>query len=158
MPARTDIAAGNPIEKSQSSLGLIRSLGLDNVPRTRPMYRGLIALLERTISRGEMPPGTRLPAERDLAKTLRMSRTTVVRAYRELEARGLVRGYVGRGTFVAAKPEMEKSWFVAGRTGAANELRITSSDAVVPARAHPGGDPRELALKLTSITWQPASQ
>ncbi|HZW53351.1 MAG TPA: hypothetical protein VFF00_04905, partial [Candidatus Elarobacter sp.] len=60
--------------------------------------------------------------------------------------------------FVAAKPEMEKSWFVAGRTGAANELRITSSDAVVPARAHPGGDPRELALKLTSITWQPASQ
>ena len=60
--------------------------------------------------------------------------------------------------FIAAKPEMEKSWFVAGRTGAANELRITSSDAVVPARAHPGGDPRELALKLTSITWQPASQ
>jgi len=60
--------------------------------------------------------------------------------------------------FVAAKPEMEKSWIVPSRTGAANELRITSSDAVVPARAHPGGDTRELALKLTSITWQPASQ
>ena len=34
-----------------------------------------------------------------------ISRTTVVSAYRELEARGLVRGYVGRGTFVCARPD-----------------------------------------------------
>jgi hypothetical protein len=60
--------------------------------------------------------------------------------------------------FVANKPEMEKTWVVAGRTGAANELRITSSGAVVPGLKHPGGDMRELALKLTSITWQPAAQ
>jgi hypothetical protein len=60
--------------------------------------------------------------------------------------------------FVAGKPELEKSWIVPSRAGAANDLRITSSDAVVPARTHPGGDTRELALKLTSITWQPASQ
>src|SRR5438552_12261089 len=140
MPARTDIAAGNPIEKSQSSLGLIRSLGLDNVPRTRPMYRGLIALLERTISRGEMPPGTRLPAERDLAKTLRMSRTTVVRAYRELEARGLVRGYVGRGTFVAAKPEPGSAPFAwRGKVSAA---ALQSTDSTVRDLVGAASDPR----------------
>jgi DNA-binding transcriptional MocR family regulator len=36
---------------------------------------------------------------------LSVSRATVVAAYRELEARGLVRGYVGRGTFVCARPD-----------------------------------------------------
>ena len=47
----------------------------------------------------------RLPAERELAEALKVSRTTVVSAYRDLETRGLVRGYVGRGTFVCAAPE-----------------------------------------------------
>src|SRR5256885_9884162 len=90
------------MKKSQSTLGLIRSLGVDPnaVPGTRPMYRRLVDLFERTISRGEMAPGIQLPPERDLARAFRVSRTTVVTAYRELEAKGLVRGYVGRGTFV----------------------------------------------------------
>src|SRR5205823_14505506 len=102
-----DIGATFAMKKSQSSLGLIQALGVDPaaVPRTRPMYRRLVDLFERTISRGQMAPGVQLPPERDLARALRVSRTTVVTAYRELEARGLVRGYVGRGTFVAAKPE-----------------------------------------------------
>src|SRR5438876_814148 len=51
---------------------------------------------------GALTPGFRLPPERDLAGALGVSRATVVSAYRELEAKGLVRGYVGRGTFVSA--------------------------------------------------------
>jgi hypothetical protein len=57
--------------------------------------------------------------------------------------------------FVADKPEMEKTWVVASRRGVMNEMRITTSDTVIPARAHPGGDARELGLKLLAITWQP---
>ena len=60
--------------------------------------------------------------------------------------------------FVAAKQEAEKTWILASRQGAANELRITTSETIVPARAHAGGDTRELGLKLLAITWQPASQ
>jgi len=60
--------------------------------------------------------------------------------------------------FTADALEMKKSWTVAGREGGgANELRISTSGAIVPARAHPGGDTRELGLKLLAITWQPST-
>jgi len=49
---------------------------------------------------GELPEGTRLPPERKLAASLGVNRTTVVNAYRELEALGLVEAHVGRGTTV----------------------------------------------------------
>ncbi|MCA1651514.1 MAG: winged helix-turn-helix domain-containing protein [Acidobacteria bacterium] len=71
----------------------------------RPLYGHLVTLLESAISSGELPSGAKVPPERELAQRLRISRTTVVSAYRELEARGLLRGYVGRGTFVCAVPE-----------------------------------------------------
>lgn len=66
----------------------------------RPRYRQLCDALAAAIGRGDLMPGARLPSERDLAAALGLSRTTVVNAYRELEAGGLVRGHVGRGTFV----------------------------------------------------------
>ena len=69
------------------------------------LYSHLVALLEAAIRRGDVSSGSRLPPERELASRLRISRTTVVSAYRELESRGLLRGYVGRGTFVCAAPE-----------------------------------------------------
>src|SRR5690349_7560160 len=91
----------------QSIIGLFNLLRLDPeaLPRTRPFYRRLVDLIERGVSRQELAAGYQLPPERDLARALRVSRATVVAAYRELEARGLVRGYVGRGTFVCARPD-----------------------------------------------------
>ncbi len=68
------------------------------------LYLQLAELLAWRMGTGELPPGARLPSERDLARQLAISRTTVVSAYRELESRGLVRGHVGRGTFVCAVP------------------------------------------------------
>jgi DNA-binding transcriptional MocR family regulator len=70
-----------------------------------PLYRQLGEMLAAAIADGTLAEGERLPSERDLALTLGVSRTTVVTAYRELEARGLVRGHVGRGTFVCAADE-----------------------------------------------------
>src|SRR4249919_3901165 len=66
------------------------------VRTSRPLYAHLVTLLEGAIARGDLPSGSRLPPERELASRLRISRTTVVSAYRELESRGLLRGYVGR--------------------------------------------------------------
>lgn len=71
----------------------------------RPLYGHLVTLFENAIARGDLQSGARLPPERELAGRLRISRTTVVSAYRELESRGLLRGFVGRGTFVCAAPE-----------------------------------------------------
>jgi DNA-binding transcriptional MocR family regulator len=68
------------------------------------IYLQLAEMLAWRIETGELLPGARLPSERDLARQLGISRTTAVSAYRELEARGLVRGHVGRGTFVCAGP------------------------------------------------------
>jgi DNA-binding transcriptional MocR family regulator len=72
---------------------------------SEPLYNQVLGALKRAIETGKLSPGTRLPAERDLAKQLHSSRTTVAKAYRELETRGLLRSHVGRGTFVCAIPE-----------------------------------------------------
>lgn len=85
----------------------LRLLGLGDgaLPKTRPVYRHIAQAIERNITTGALALDFRLPAERELAEALKVSRTTVVSAYRDLETRGLVRGYVGRGTFVSAAPE-----------------------------------------------------
>jgi DNA-binding transcriptional MocR family regulator len=67
-----------------------------------PVYGQLATSIEAAISDGRIQLGTRLPSERKLAADLELSRTTVTLAYRELEARGLVRGRVGHGTVVIA--------------------------------------------------------
>jgi 2-aminoadipate transaminase len=79
-------------------------LQLDPAAET-PLYRQLGDALAGAIADGALEEGERLLSERDLAQSLGVSRTTVVTAYRELEARGLVRGHVGRGTFVCAADE-----------------------------------------------------
>lgn len=64
------------------------------------LYLQLAEALASAVAGDELAMGERLPSERELAGVLGVSRTTVVAAYRELEARGLARGHVGRGTFV----------------------------------------------------------
>ena len=93
----------------------------------RPLYGHLVSLLETAIAKGELPSGTRVPPERTLAQRLKISRTTVVSAYRELESRGLLRGYVGRGTFVCAAPEPEGTPFAWRGKIAAAALRSSDS-------------------------------
>jgi GntR family transcriptional regulator len=53
------------------------------------------------IERGELRPGHKLPAERDLAAEIGVGYMTVRRAMRLLRERGLIVTVVGRGTFVA---------------------------------------------------------
>lgn len=53
------------------------------------------------IIEGRLAGGDRLPAHRDLARTLQIGLGTVTKAYAALERRGLTRSVKGRGTFVA---------------------------------------------------------
>ncbi len=67
-----------------------------------PLYRQIADGVRRGIADGALPLGSRLPPERTLAAELAVDRTTVVAAYRELAAEGLVSAHVGRGTTVCA--------------------------------------------------------
>src|SRR5438477_13122134 len=109
--------------------GTLRQLGLSaaGFPRTRPLYRHICSAFERAMTSGQLTPGSRLPAERQLASALQVSRATIVHVYRELEARGLVRGYVGRGTFVSAAPDSSGAPFAWRGKVAAAALRATDS-------------------------------
>ncbi len=70
------------------------------------------------IRRGVLAAGARLPGSRTLARQLGVDRTTVVRAYAELEAQGWVRSVPQRGTFVAVDaPYSSPLAKVVGRQG-----------------------------------------
>ena len=68
-----------------------------------PLNEQLAEALSQAIQVGLLPPGTRLPAERELARELALSRTTIVAAYDRLRLAGLARSRQGSGTRVAAR-------------------------------------------------------
>jgi len=78
----------------------LSKLSLD-VKSDTPLYRQLADSITRLISDGTIQSGDRLPPTRELAIQLGLNRTTVAAAYANLEEAGLIRGHVGRGSFVA---------------------------------------------------------
>ncbi|MCU1383827.1 MAG: PLP-dependent aminotransferase family protein [Acidobacteria bacterium] len=135
-----------PRQADQSVNGLFRLLGTEpkSLSRARPIYRRIVALLGDGITRGAVPAGHQLPPERDLAAALAISRATVVSAYRELEARGLVRGYVGRGTFVSATPDTASAPFAWRGKIAASALQANETTVRDLVRA--ASDPRLISV------------
>lgn len=68
-----------------------------------PLYRKLHTRLVTEISSGGIRPGTRLPSTRSLARTLGVSRATVILAFEELVSEGYLQGQPGSGTYVAER-------------------------------------------------------
>ncbi|MGD1876386.1 MAG: FadR/GntR family transcriptional regulator [Kiloniellaceae bacterium] len=68
--------------------------------QTKRLFQQVYEQLAALIARGEFPLGERLPAERDLARQLGVSRATVREAMIALELLGLVEVRVGAGSFV----------------------------------------------------------
>ena len=68
------------------------------------LARQLYQALRERILDGRLASGTRLPASRELAALLSISRNTVTRALDQLYAEGYVAGRVGDGTYVAVLP------------------------------------------------------
>ncbi|MEO1016532.1 MAG: FCD domain-containing protein [Pseudomonadota bacterium] len=71
---------------------------------TRRLYEQIAEQISDLIGRGEFQPGSKLPAERDLALTLGVSRPTVREALIALELADLVEVRVGVGVFVRKNP------------------------------------------------------
>lgn len=69
-----------------------------------PLYAQIVLRVREMITGGALKVGDRLPASRDLAKTLGVNRNTVAYAYEELEADAIVSSQVGRGTYISGIP------------------------------------------------------
>src|SRR5438045_2685890 len=65
-----------------------------------PLYQQIEAYLRQSITAGALAPATRLPATRQVAQDLGISRITVENAYAALESEGLVERRAGSGTYV----------------------------------------------------------
>jgi len=70
-----------------------------------PLYEQVADYVAARITAGDLASGQKLRAERDLADEWGVGYQTVRRAMRELRERGLVVSRVGKGTFVAGKPD-----------------------------------------------------
>jgi GntR family transcriptional regulator len=68
-----------------------------------PVYRQILDQFKYYIASGVLKPGDRLPSIRELAQTLAVNPTTVVRVYADLEHEGVIEMQHGRGAFVTAR-------------------------------------------------------
>jgi GntR family transcriptional regulator len=65
-----------------------------------PTYRQLVQQVEHALRLGYLKPGDQLPTVKGTVTALAINPNTVLKAYRELEQRGLAAGRPGQGTFV----------------------------------------------------------
>lgn len=70
-----------------------------------PYYRSIASLLEYDIINGYLKPNTKLPPQRELADFLDVNLSTITRAFKICELKGLIYAVTGRGTFVASGTE-----------------------------------------------------
>jgi GntR family transcriptional regulator len=71
---------------------------------SQPIYQQVIIEIQRSLVRGELKPGDKLPSQRDLAQTMKVNHNTIQRAYREMEGEGFVETIRGMGTFITNNP------------------------------------------------------
>jgi GntR family transcriptional regulator len=65
-----------------------------------PTYLQLVQQVEHALRLGYLKPGDQLPKVRDVVASLAINPNTVLKAYRDLEMKGLAAGRPGRGTFI----------------------------------------------------------
>lgn len=77
---------------------------MTTMPDTRKLYRQVADSIMASIQSGDFKPGARLPSERDLAVSFKVSRPTIREAMIALEIRGLVEARHGSGIYITEHP------------------------------------------------------
>jgi len=129
-----------------------------------PIYRQIYERLREQILAGALPEGTRLPPERTLADRTSVNRSTVVHAYRELAADGLIEQRVGSGSRVAAlaggRPDRAAAvpwwvtlppWRVGAFPAVLGELAASEHETIGFVQGVPPEDPSPLAALSRSF-------
>lgn len=70
-----------------------------------PTYLQLVHQVEHALRLGYLVFGDQLPRVKDVVSSLSINPNTVLKAYRDLEQKGLIGARPGQGTFVVASPE-----------------------------------------------------
>src|ERR1700730_12380940 len=89
------------IDKGTSGLGSPIEFRLDPASGI-PAHLQLVQQVEHAMRLGYLKPGDQLPKVRDAVASLAINPNTVLKAYRELEIKGLAAGRPGPGTFIRA--------------------------------------------------------
>lgn len=92
-----------------------------------PVYRQIIDQVAGGIAAGALTGGDQLPTVRRLAVDLAINPNTVIRAYRELEIRGVLETQQGTGTFISHRKTP--------RNDAARQRRLSQLAGECAARA-----------------------
>jgi DNA-binding transcriptional regulator YhcF (GntR family) len=95
---------------------------------------------------GELEPGQKLPTVRQLAADLGLAANTVARAYRELEADGVISTQGRRGTFVRSTLLDRSS--ATSREGAARQAAMSFTET-----ARRNGMSLSEATRLVEAAW-----
>ncbi len=135
-----------------------------------PLYQQIEAYLRDQILTGKLAPKTQLPASRQLATEIGVSRITVNNAYATLESEGLLYSREGSGTFVLAQHPLpatnsntEKRFWPLWQQTLQQDEQIDTPQPTrrTSSQLHPNpiiytgvGDPREFPLKAFARTMQ----
>jgi GntR family transcriptional regulator / MocR family aminotransferase len=84
--------------------GQARLIRIPNLDRTKPIHEQLRRHMRELILTGGIAPGARLPAQRQLARDLGLSRNTITDVFETLTSEGLLESRIGAGTFVVNHP------------------------------------------------------
>jgi GntR family transcriptional regulator len=105
-------------------------LRLDGQPGG-PLFEQVRLRMIEAVRDGTLPAGTRLPTVRELAGQLGLAVNTVARAYRELEAAGIVETRGRFGTFVASSDPADAAMTAAAGAfvAAARAVGLGKADA-----------------------------
>ncbi|MDR2293711.1 MAG: GntR family transcriptional regulator [Microbacterium sp.] len=100
---------------------------IDPAAGTPPFEQLRVQIID-AIAAGELPAGDKLPTVRRLAADLEIAPGTVARAYRELEAAGLIETRGRNGTFVRAQGDVRMQQAQDAAAGFASQIRALRLD------------------------------
>ncbi len=98
-----------------------------------PVYRQMMDQFKYYVAGGTLRPGDQIPSIRELAATLAVNPTTVVKAYTELEREGVIEKRHGKGAFIAqAATHLTKAEQEGALRRSAKQLAVEASQLHVP--------------------------
>lgn len=134
-------------------------MGLNLKPiRTRKKYEEIVDQIKQHIEDGHLKPGDKLPSERDLEESFRVSRASIREAFSALEMMGLVEVRSGEGSYVCRQENDLMSAFFQGKTSIGTVIdflevrKMIEVEAVgFAAKRVTEGELKQLQIELNSM-------